>query len=1341
MQRIRYGPWEGTMRSRTAFECPRTHMATNLTAGVPTTLEYMYQPRKGSFKRRKGSTQKFDTFGASVGLLPAKWSSKCRQFDEFGGDKTSDGVPSVVALLTKETIASGLDDGRFSNLYIRDQANSVNYTLGDEYGTATYPAAGTTQTYRYCAIANLSGDGGLSRGVTEFQRRLLLGDPRGFLRVQRWFYFPGGPHGVPIRTTLTATPGAALAQYSRPSNSGATGTSWGAVGAATMHAATDDTSTTVGDSDYARFAFGLTNGILTITMDNLTTLTDPGVNTGFHLRLALRASQSSNPSYLGIAMLSGPTNVFSSAAPGPNVKEFGNPDYAGAFGTADQGNVTTAFVEYDIALTDAECANVDFAQPLTLNIEMTTISVVGTFDIGRIEFSVGSASSVASNRAIPSGPLPPTHAGTIAKGNAIAGTGHPDQVYPDSDVSIGAWVTESGGTASLYSHIDETGTVTDPINNADYIKVTSNSTYICTLGDFNFTPENQALVEVSWRAQRAVSGMGIDLTVTLSDATTNYAAAERTLVSTFGGYSFALSADQIAAITAAGAWNNLRLKFATTGAASGNSVSVSNAFLRHTPVGQLQSGGWQGSDRFAYAMCYRFEDDSVWAFSVPRFANAILTSGFNIFTVDSTNPTTGYDKITWSNLPVPLYGVKEKGLLRSNKIDFTAEDSLAINLHDMRVVAWLDPSVTTYDDYAADDDALVEDPDKLWIHEDHIMPPRARWIFGGESRIGHSYGGVNPCAIELAPVGATVDYDRNVADDSATAYATPAMYFKVTSTALTLYKDSGTPVSLVLTFGTGTNQYNTLQDLCDRINATSCAVSSMQWRAQILPGQSPDAVCSTSLMPTYRSIASCVTATSTALTKAAGGLSAVPVGAFVTGTYVTAGTYVTKIVSDAELTLSAATTGSATNTMVFTANTGDAITVGTVYDGYVRARCNALPEFLYFNTTYLAQFPLEKSSIWLTSANPESYNSAPNCFRGDGAGKHKPPGDVGICMGGAALGQGFVTPYSKARKSRIANNRDSGTGLDKDYHLSAELDAGSIGPIAVGNGCVFVPGPEGWFAMDMQSDLLISGAIYQHPASDAVAGVGDFFYEAPLCIAAAAADTDTAYLCAKVMRGALWISYRASSASSTHPNRQVVYDFSDSNAGTGLAAMVRDRPVYDDAGRVAIPVGVLWGWSMPLSRSVTQLCEGRRSDGAHLYGWNEANAGSAGDGRIDEMEVTDQDNAVDISASWRTPWESGGTSDYISAQEIYSEHVTSTTATVTRTFTRSLTGDTYTGTPSKSDTLIVSADIWGLPITGARVASAACYCGGTQTAGPAQELRLVELRAKSIRNLSLGAAG
>jgi len=50
------------------------------------------------------------------------------------------------------------------------------------------------------------------------------------------------------------------------------------------------------------------------------------------------------------------------------------------------------------------------------------------------------------------------------------------------------------------------------------------------------------------------------------------------------------------------------------------------------------------------------------------------------------------------------------------------------------------------------------------------------------------------------------------------------------------------------------------------------------------------------------------------------------------------------------------------------------------------------------------------------------------------------------------------------------------------------------------------------------------------------------------------------------------------------------------------------------------------------------MAEGRRSDGLHLYAWNDGNIGSTGDGRIDEIEVTDQDNGTDIAGDLILPW-------------------------------------------------------------------------------------------------------
>src|SRR3990172_1120719 len=125
---IEYGPWLGSMRSVPAEQVPPEWLANPSQSPV---LDFKYRPgipkldggrpEWGYWKRRGGQSIKFDTHGGSlVGLLPAKWSGRVRHVEEFLSDSVSDGIPTECALVTKETIASGLDDGRFSNFWLRD---------------------------------------------------------------------------------------------------------------------------------------------------------------------------------------------------------------------------------------------------------------------------------------------------------------------------------------------------------------------------------------------------------------------------------------------------------------------------------------------------------------------------------------------------------------------------------------------------------------------------------------------------------------------------------------------------------------------------------------------------------------------------------------------------------------------------------------------------------------------------------------------------------------------------------------------------------------------------------------------------------------------------------------------------------------------------------------------------------------------------------------------------------------------------------------------------------------------------------------------------------------------
>lgn len=70
-------PWKGAMRSRAAEQVPPEYIADSDSDDVAS--DYLYLPKTRSWKRRGGTSQKFDTFGSAVGLLPAKWGAKDRK--------------------------------------------------------------------------------------------------------------------------------------------------------------------------------------------------------------------------------------------------------------------------------------------------------------------------------------------------------------------------------------------------------------------------------------------------------------------------------------------------------------------------------------------------------------------------------------------------------------------------------------------------------------------------------------------------------------------------------------------------------------------------------------------------------------------------------------------------------------------------------------------------------------------------------------------------------------------------------------------------------------------------------------------------------------------------------------------------------------------------------------------------------------------------------------------------------------------------------------------------------------------------------------------------------------
>ncbi len=1305
MERVSYGPWKGSMRSVAADAVPPEYIAGG--------NDFLYLPRSGHWKRRRGQTQKFDTFGSSAGLLPAKWSSRARWMEEFVSECIADGVPSLIALATREYIATGLDDGRFSQVWVRDQVNNLNYTVGSEFSDSTYPEPGTVQTLRFVPLWYDSGDGGITRGATEFARRFFFGGSRRFFKSGNWWYFPS-LLGTPSRWNGckgTSSAAQTLLPVTVKDSADGWDSNFGVVdgiGGSNYGLALQ---TADGDTTFIQSGDGSTpGGIDTRHEHSIAQPVAPGTFAGWTLTIVARktsAGACADDTIFGWYGRVWNGSVFSGGTQLTSLTQAS---------TWLKAQLTTSYQTFTIPISTTDAALI--MTPISGNTRFTMEFVFDGTTAGSEADNVVNITQIALNvpgvaddvnRLIPSGPLPPTHAGVLVRGNPVAGSTN-DTMRPDADISDGSWTDSSAGT-NLFAQLDET-----TVNDADYITSPGTGGTVCRIGLSNpaVTPISTDIVTVHFRGKRG-GLLTPTLLMQINDGVTTHASSTVLLSAGFVTYSRQLTSTEIAAITAGAGWNALEIRFTASGA--GSTALVSYVDITIAPAGTTE-GGWLGSDRFFYSVAYRFEDDSIWMPCFPRFPNATMASGYNLFTISSDNPTTTFDKVQWTNIPIGPHGVISRLLLRTPKIDSTADDNLQLNPFDLRVVAEITDNVsTTYDDYFADDESLTFDPEGFFIRYDHIMPPRSRYNFAGDLRACHSYGGVNPCAIIIAPIGRTADYDLNVNDGATTGYANTGAYMRIvvgdgSGDGIEFVKDSGSAGRLTF------SAYPTLQDLVDRINIMNFADLGGQWRAQLCPGVNPQAPTATCLTPHARTITSCVVSGQT-ITKPAGGLALVPVGHEITGTGVTAGAYVSRIDSDTQLTF-VGTITAGTKSLTFYSELGDSPD-GITTLGWQRVIANSLPGFLFFNEDYLDDYPLDKQATWMTVASPGSVKSAPNCFSGKIANKHVPPIEAGIAMGGAGVDQGFVTLYAN-KVGAIKNTRDSSSGIDQDYRLIIIDDSrGCCAWNTVVPGNRFVPfmSGEGIFAADLERVVFLSEAIFSH----APTATGDFSFEAPLCVAATARDIDrdvsdstiTAYASARIMRGCLWISYRVSGS---HPNRMVCFDFSSGMEGNGLEALFRAR-------------GEPWGWSVPLIRSVTAMAEGRRSDGLHLYGWNDENAGSTGDGRVDEIETSDTDNGTAIDGKVETPWLSFGDDTKLSAQDFQVRHNAAAGSTGQYIFHRGLAdGDQYTLTPS-TGTDIYQQDFKMLTLP-ARTPTAACFFGYRQQTGAARELRKITLRLKKL---------
>lgn len=204
-RRIQYGPFRGYVSAA------KRHLVTPRDL---TTESYnvLVNPVSGEVECRGGSTIVGDTLSGGLevsGLLGAHWSSRSRKAFALGGKSFSDGLQTHASLWTKDlNPASGtfptVDEGYFGQVYVRNELASAlkNYTLLSEFSSTTYPASnGTFNTEPVLKCVPLwyeSGEGGYTRGASEFSRRFLAAGSRSVVQTDAELLFPN-LRGTPIR--------------------------------------------------------------------------------------------------------------------------------------------------------------------------------------------------------------------------------------------------------------------------------------------------------------------------------------------------------------------------------------------------------------------------------------------------------------------------------------------------------------------------------------------------------------------------------------------------------------------------------------------------------------------------------------------------------------------------------------------------------------------------------------------------------------------------------------------------------------------------------------------------------------------------------------------------------------------------------------------------------------------------------------------------------------------------------------------------------------------------------------------------------------------------------------
>lgn len=175
-------------------------------------LNYLVDPVAGGAFKRSGSSIVGDTVDGVTGAAVAgitesapEWiPARLRSFKSDAlADGASGGYPTPSVLYRREASATtwpAVDDGVFGTEYVRRAA--ANYVALSEFGVNCYPTGGKAHgaeiKYKVAPFWYESGDGGYSRGATEYSRRFFCSGSWSTIDAGRWRYYPS-LRGTPLR--------------------------------------------------------------------------------------------------------------------------------------------------------------------------------------------------------------------------------------------------------------------------------------------------------------------------------------------------------------------------------------------------------------------------------------------------------------------------------------------------------------------------------------------------------------------------------------------------------------------------------------------------------------------------------------------------------------------------------------------------------------------------------------------------------------------------------------------------------------------------------------------------------------------------------------------------------------------------------------------------------------------------------------------------------------------------------------------------------------------------------------------------------------------------------------